>query len=70
MQTTVFNIKGMTCMGCVRSIKNVLEKLPGVSSAEVSLEDAQVTIQFDAAVSNIDQFKQAIEEAGFEAIIS
>lgn len=69
MQTTIINIKGMTCMGCVRSIKNVLEKIPGVSSAEVSLEDAQVTIQYDAAITGIDQFKQAIEEAGFETII-
>ncbi|SDY08406.1 heavy-metal-associated domain-containing protein [Nitrosomonas sp. Nm58] len=69
MQTTIINIKGMTCMGCVRSIKNVLEKIPGVSSAEVSLEDAQVTIQFDATIVSNDQFKQAIEEAGFEAII-
>ncbi|SDG90402.1 heavy-metal-associated domain-containing protein [Nitrosomonas sp. Nm132] len=69
MQATIINIKGMTCMGCVRSIKNVLEKIPGVSSAEVSLEDAQVTIQFDATIVSNDQFKQAIEEAGFEAII-
>lgn len=69
MQTTIINIKGMTCMGCVRSIKNVLEKIPGVNSAEVSLEDAQVTIQFDGAIASNDQFKHAIEEAGFEAII-
>ncbi|MDV6343857.1 MULTISPECIES: heavy-metal-associated domain-containing protein [unclassified Nitrosomonas] len=69
MQTTIINIKGMTCMGCVRSIKNVLEKIPGVSGAEVSLEDAQVTIEYDAAITGIDQFKQAIEEAGFETII-
>lgn len=68
MQTTIINIKGMTCMGCVRSIKNVLEKMPGVRSAEVSLEDAQVTIEYDASLTSIDQFKLAIEEAGFEAI--
>lgn len=68
MQTITLDIKGMTCMGCVRSIKNVLEKIPGVSSAEISLEDAQVTIQFDAAISGIDRFKHAIEDAGFEVI--
>ena len=69
MQTTFINIKGMTCMGCVNSVKNVLEKIPGVSRADVSLEDAQVTIQFDVAITGINQFKQAIEDAGFEAII-
>lgn len=69
MQTSIIPIKGMTCMGCVKSIKNVLEQLPGVMNTEVSLEDAQVTIQYDAAVTGVDQFKQAIEEAGFEAFI-
>ncbi len=68
MQTTVINIKGMTCMGCVRSVKNVLERIPGVSNADVSLEDAQVTLQYDAAITGIDQLKQAIKDAGFEAI--
>ncbi len=68
MQTTILNIKGMTCMGCVSSIRNILEKIPGVSGAEVSLEDAQVTIQFDAARTDVDQLKHAIEDAGFEVI--
>jgi copper chaperone len=69
MQTSIIPIKGMTCMGCVKSIKNVLEQIPGVMSTEVSLEDAQVTIQYDATITGIDQFKRAIEEAGFEAFI-
>lgn len=56
-------------MGCVSSIKNVLEKIPGVESAEVSLEDACVTIQYHAETIGVDQFKKAIDHAGFEAII-
>ena len=50
MQTEIIKIEGMTCMGCVNSVKNVLEKIPGVASAEVSLERKQVTIQYDARV--------------------
>lgn len=68
MQTTVINIKGMTCMGCVKSVKNVLERIPGVSNADVSLENAQVTIQHDDAITGSDQLKQAIQDAGFEAV--
>ena len=37
MQTEIIKVNGMTCMGCVNSVKNVLEKMPGVSSADVSL---------------------------------
>jgi cation transport ATPase len=45
METIVINIKGMTCMGCVRSVKNVLEPVSGVSSVDVSLEAGQATIK-------------------------
>lgn len=68
MQTEVIKVKGMTCMGCVNSVKNVLEKIPGVSNADVSLEQKQVTVQYDAATTNANQFKEAIEEAGFEVV--
>lgn len=47
MQTTIVNINGMTCMGCVKSVKNVLEEISGVNNADVSLEYKQVTIQYD-----------------------
>jgi copper chaperone len=66
MQTEVIKVGGMTCMGCVNSVKNVLEKIPGVSKADVSLEQKQVTIEYDAAKTHTDQFKDAIEGAGFE----
>ena len=68
MQTETMRIEGMTCMGCVNSVKNILEKLPGVGSAEVSLEQKRATIQYDPASTNVNQFKHAIEDAGFEII--
>jgi copper chaperone len=69
MQTEIIKIEGMTCMGCVNSVKNVLEKIPGVDSAEVSLDQKQATIQYDDASANTAQFRKAIEDAGFEVAI-
>ena len=69
MQTEVIKIEGMTCMGCVNSVKNVLEKVRGVDSVEVSLEKKQATIHYDAAAANTDQFRNAIRGAGFEAAV-
>jgi copper chaperone len=66
MQIAIIKINGMTCTGCVNSVKNVLEKIPGVDSADVSLEQKQATIQYDAATTGVNQFKNAIEDAGFE----
>jgi copper chaperone len=68
MQTEIIKIKGMTCMGCVNSVKNVLEKIPGVNGADVSLEQKQSVIQYDAVTTSPNQFKDAIKEAGFEVV--
>jgi copper chaperone len=69
MHTEVIKIEGMTCMGCVNSVKNVLEKVPGVDSVEVSLDQKQATIQYDGASADMDRFRKAIEDAGFEVAV-
>lgn len=66
MDTVVIKIKGMTCMGCVKSVTNVLQPISGVASVNVSLEQGSATISYDAAQANVSQFKSAIEDAGYE----
>jgi copper chaperone len=68
MQTISLTVKGMTCQGCVRSVKNVLERVPGVSSAEVDLARAEARITFDPARASQDALRTAIEDAGYEAL--
>jgi len=68
MQTIVINIKGMTCMGCVRSVKAVLEPLPGVASVDVTLDGGLVAIGFDPAQVQVAQLKAAIDDAGYEVV--
>lgn len=53
-------------MGCVNSVKTVLEKVSGVSQVDVSLEQAQAIVQYDAEKIDVGQLKQAVEDAGFE----
>lgn len=68
MESTTVDVKGMTCVGCVRSVKNVLEPIPGVSIVEVELETGKVTIGYDAATTDTSAFKTAIEDAGYEVV--
>lgn len=68
METLTVNIKGMTCGGCVNSVKGVLEKISGVSSVDVSLEQNRAIISFDPAQAKPEQFKSAIEDAGFDVV--
>ena len=68
MQQTVLGIGGMSCQSCVKTITRVLEAVPGVERAEVSLEAGQATIRFDPDKAGESQFRQAIEDAGFDAL--
>lgn len=68
METVTLKVTGMTCMGCVSSVKRVLTGLDGVKAVDVSLDKAQATVQYDAAQANPAQLKAAIEDAGFEAV--
>jgi copper chaperone len=66
LQTTILNISGMTCMGCVSSIEKVLAEISGVSDSDISLEKQQAKIQYDPEKTDINQLKEAIVGAGFE----
>ena len=68
METLTLNIKGMTCGGCVKSVTNVLQQLPGVSSVNVSLEHNNASITFEPAKVKPAQFKSAIEAAGYDVV--
>jgi len=67
METTTIKVGGMSCGGCVKSVTGVLTALDGVAKAEVSLEQKQAVVEFDAAKVTRDQLTGAIEDAGFEA---
>jgi copper chaperone len=64
METTI-KVTGMTCGGCVASVKRVLEQTPGVTSADVSLADGLARVSHDPGVQ-AGTLRNAVEEAGFE----
>ena len=67
METTTIKVDGMSCGGCVKSVTGVLTALDGVAKAEVSLEQKQAVVEFDAAKLTRDQLKAVIGDAGFDA---
>ena len=67
MDTVVLKVSGMSCESCAASVTRVLEALPGVTKAVVSLQDRQASIHFEAAVVGREQLVVAIDDAGFEA---
>ncbi len=67
METTTIKVDGMSCGGCVKSVTGVLTALNGVAKAEVSLEQKQAVVEFDAGKVTRDQLMAVIEDAGFDA---
>jgi copper chaperone len=67
METTVLKIGGMSCGGCVKSVTSVLQALPGVAKADVSLEKGEAAVVFAADKVAREAMTQAIIDAGFEA---
>jgi uncharacterized protein len=62
---TLLNVKGMTCMHCVSSVKKAVESVEGTSAVHVDLEGQQV--QFSISdTDKITQVKQQIINAGYE----
>lgn len=69
MQEIDFKVAGMTCQGCVRSVRNVLQTLPGVAEVNVSLEDARARVRYDEGKVAPQQFKEVVEGAGYGVVL-
>ena len=63
--TTTINIEGMSCQHCVAHVKEALEAVVGVSSAQVDLEKKNARVEHNDSVS-LESIKAAISEAGYE----
>jgi len=64
MRSATMVIDGMTCGGCVVSVKRVLERVPGVSDLQVEVGEARLTVD-DVLVTEA-ALRQSVERAGFE----
>ncbi len=64
MNSLELKIEGMTCQHCVASVKNALEKVAGVTKAEVDLEGKKVTIWGEVSREDLIQ---KVQEIGFTA---
>lgn len=68
METITLDVKGMSCGGCVNSVKRVVGPIAGVASVDVVLETGKVTVGYDAAQAKPDQFRAAIRDAGYDVL--
>ena len=64
-------IIGMTCANCSRAVERALtRKVPGVSSATVNLVTEVATVEFDPDQVTPEDLADAVERAGYRALLT
>jgi copper chaperone len=66
MQATTLKVTGMTCNHCVMSVTKALKQVPGVETADVSLEKAQAVVKGSA---DAQALIKAVKEEGYDAAL-
>ncbi|MER2006088.1 MAG: heavy metal translocating P-type ATPase [Psychrobacillus sp.] len=64
-----FAITGMTCAACSARIEKGLNRLEGVSSANVNLALERVTVEFNPSTLTVNDIIEKVEKLGYGAII-
>jgi copper chaperone CopZ len=69
LDTVTLRIEGMTCGGCTLATRKVLERLDGVTSADVSYEKKQAVVIHDPAKVTIAQMIAAVATLKYTATV-
>src|SRR3954463_14286919 len=66
--TCTLEIGGMTCASCVGRVEKALNRVDGVTGAEVNLATEVATVHFDPAQVGLEELTAAVTRAGYTAI--
>jgi periplasmic mercuric ion binding protein len=64
-KTVTLSVPGMDCAACPITIKKALDKVPGVSKVEASLEKKEAVVTFDDSKANVALLTRATADAGY-----
>lgn len=68
MQNLSLEVEGMTCMGCVNSVKRLLLALDGVKEVDADLTSGRVRVGLEPGRVQPGAIRQAIEAGGFKVV--
>ena len=68
-KTAVLDVQNMTCSMCPITVKQALQKVPGVSEAKVDFEKKTASVRFDADKVGAAALVNATTQAGFPSAL-
>jgi copper chaperone CopZ len=60
-----FTTTGITCGGCVNSVRTILGKLPGVGHVDVDVASGTADVEIVRGSLSVEQMNKALEPAGY-----
>lgn len=67
--TVQLDVQGMTCGLCTVTVRKALQKVPGVKSVKVALEQSTATVVYDPAKTAPEDLVLATGDAGYRATV-
>lgn len=68
-RTAVLDVQNMTCNLCPLTVRKSLEKVPGVSQAQIDFAKKTATVAFDADKTTAAALVKATTEAGYPSAV-
>lgn len=65
-----FDVSGMTCSSCVANVTKAVEKLDGVTDANVNLMTNSMKVSYDENKTNDEEIIGAVEKIGYSAKVA
>ena len=66
MERMTLAISGMTCAACAKNIERVVNKLEGVSIAQVNFGTEKLNLEFDESKVTFEKISAVVKRAGFD----
>jgi len=65
MQTVTLSVPGMNCAACPITVKMALNRVDGVSQADVSYPEREAVVTFDDTRTSVEALTEATTNAGY-----
>jgi len=69
LETVVLDVKNMTCAVCPITAKKALQKVPGVTTAQVDLDKKTARATFDPEKTSPAALTKATSDAGYPSAV-
>lgn len=63
---TVLDVKGMKCGGCETTVREAVQALDGVVSAQPNFKENTVEVEYEEGKADLETIRKTIAAKGFE----